>query len=71
MASLKSDAWARAEGEFDALAKATNSAPGPIFGRGIAKLRRGEKAGGAADIEFARNRSADIDTEFDEFGIKP
>lgn len=71
LTSLKSGEWDRAASEFDNLAKAAPRAPGAFFGRGIAKLRRGEKADGAADIEFARSLSAEVDAEFEEVGIKP
>lgn len=69
--SLKANDWARAEREFDALAKATSGAPGPIYGRGIAKLRQGKKADGTVDIEFARSQSVEVDAEFNEVGIEP
>lgn len=71
LTSLKSSDWVRAANDFDTLAKAAARAPGAFFGSGIAKLRRGEKAHGAADIEFARSLSAEVDAEFDEVGVKP
>ncbi|HJQ18455.1 MAG TPA: tetratricopeptide repeat protein [Allosphingosinicella sp.] len=69
--SLKSNDWARATSEFQALAKQAPNRPETLFGSGIAKLRRGAKADGGADIEVARSRSAEIEAEFDKLGIRP
>lgn len=71
LTSLKSNDWLRAAGEFEALTKELPEAPAPLFGRGIVKLRRGQKAEGAADIELARSLSAEIEAEFEEIGLKP
>lgn len=40
------------------------------FGRGLARLRSGD-AGGAADLDRARQRNKDIDGEFTRYGLKP
>ncbi|GAD49276.1 hypothetical protein NT2_05_01960 [Caenibius tardaugens NBRC 16725] len=71
LTSLKLYDWGRAADEFDTLAKTLTTAPGPVFGRGIARLRLDQTTDGAADIEFARNLSVEIDAEFDDVGIKP
>lgn len=71
LTSLKSNDWARAAGEFEALTKELPTAPAALFGRGVVRLRRGEKANGAADIELARSLSAEIEAEFGEIGIRP
>lgn len=71
LTSLKSNDWARAAGEFEALTEELPTAPAALFGRGVVKLRRGEKAGGAADLELARSLSVEIEAEFDEIGIRP
>ncbi|MDB5699762.1 MAG: tetratricopeptide repeat protein, partial [Alphaproteobacteria bacterium] len=71
LTSLMAKDWTRAAGEFQALTKELPTAPAPLFGRGIAKLRHGEKADGGADIELARSLSGEVDAEFEEIGIKP
>ncbi len=41
-----------------------------LFGRGIAKLRKGDSTGGNADIEKAKTIKADIAEEYAKYGIK-
>jgi tetratricopeptide (TPR) repeat protein len=41
-----------------------------LYGRGIAKLRKGDTAGGNADITAAKGYKADIAEEFARWGIK-
>jgi tetratricopeptide (TPR) repeat protein len=42
-----------------------------LYGRGVAKLRIGDKDGGANDLKAARTISKDIDRNFAEFGVTP
>jgi tetratricopeptide (TPR) repeat protein len=71
LVSLKLNDWNRALGEFQTVIKESPRTPGALFGSGIAKLRRGEKTDGGADIELARSLSPDVDAEFVEMGLKP
>lgn len=41
-----------------------------LYGRGIAKLRKGDSTGGNADIEKAKTIKADIAEEYAKYGIK-
>lgn len=42
-----------------------------LYGRGIAKLRKGDAVAGNADVAAALKISASIASEFEEFGVKP
>lgn len=53
-----------------ALAKAPKQSAS-LYGRGIAKLRKGDTAAGNADVAAALKISASIASEFEEFGVKP
>jgi hypothetical protein len=41
-----------------------------LYGRGKAKVRNGDTAGGNADIEAAKAINRDIVREFEDYGIK-
>jgi len=69
LVSLKLHDWDRAANEFQALV-GKRWVPA-LFGRGVAKIGRGDRSGGGADIEAARSLSPNIDFDFDEFGINP
>jgi hypothetical protein len=43
----------------------------PRFGRGIAKLRKGDRTGGEADIAAAIAMQPGIAAEYADFGIVP
>jgi hypothetical protein len=45
--------------------------PGALYGRGIAKARKGDKTGGSADIAAAKAMKSDVETEFSRYGIRP
>ena len=42
-----------------------------LYGRGIAKHRKGDKSGGDADIEVALKAHPEVAGEFDEYGVQP
>ncbi|WP_343684919.1 tetratricopeptide repeat protein [Asticcacaulis sp.] len=42
-----------------------------LFGRGLAKLAKGDQAGGEADLKAARALSYDIDDVFAGYGLRP
>jgi len=71
LVALKAKDWSRAASEFEAFAKVAPNAPAALFGRGIVKLRRGDRTGGGADIERARTLSAEVEPEFAEVGVTP
>ena len=42
-----------------------------MYGRGAAKIRKGDVAGGQADIDAARKLQPDVTTAEAKLGIKP
>ena len=42
-----------------------------LYGRGIAKHRKGDKSGGDADIEVALKAYPELADEFEEYGVQP
>lgn len=69
--SLKSKDWDRAAKEFAAAGKGTPSSPRAMFGLGIAVLPRGGPFDNGAALALARELSAEVDSEFQDFGITP
>ena len=66
------------QGEFAAAIRGYDEAlavaaelPASLYGRGIAKLRSGDTAGGEADVAAARKLAPKIDEAFAEWGVKP
>ncbi len=57
--------------DFDAALKRDPNLGASLFARGIARLRKGDKAGGDADLARARAMSADIDKTYAEYGVAP
>jgi Flp pilus assembly protein TadD len=41
-----------------------------LYGRGLAKLKNGDKAGGDADISAAKEIQAGIDDDFTRYGVR-
>jgi len=56
--------------EYDAVLKIDPNMASALYGRGIAKRRKGDASGGKADIEAARAVKADIAEVFDRYGVK-
>jgi tetratricopeptide (TPR) repeat protein len=44
---------------------------GSLYGRGLAKTRKGDRTGGAADMTAAKAIRGDIADEFARYGLKP
>ena len=44
--------------------------PSALYGRGVAKARKGDKAGGSSDITAAKTMKSDIESEFSRYGIR-
>jgi tetratricopeptide (TPR) repeat protein len=51
--------------------KVTQIEPGALYGRGLAKLKNGDRTGGNADISAAKAIKADIADEAARHGVKP
>jgi hypothetical protein len=41
-----------------------------LFGRGKAKLKKGDRAGGEADLAAAKEKYAKVAEEFEKYGVK-
>ena len=63
--------YAKAVADFDAALKINERQSASFYGRGLAKLKLGDKAGGEADLARARSLSAGIDTRFRVYGLTP
>ena len=57
--------------QYDAALKRRPGAPSSLFGRGIAKLRAGQRTTDDADLKAARAARPDIATEFAKMGVRP
>ena len=57
--------------DYDAELAQSEKFPESYFGRGIAKIRKGDKAGGAADIASAKALDSNIAAEMAKIGLKP
>ncbi|CAN7505170.1 DUF3857 domain-containing protein [Phenylobacterium sp. LjRoot219] len=68
---LRLEAYADAIADYDAALSKDADMPTSLFGRGLAKLRTGNKAGGDSDLAAARQLDARIDRQFANMGIQP
>ncbi len=57
--------------DYDAALKLDPKLAGALYGRGIARTRKGDKNGGTTDINAAKAIRADIAEEFARYGLKP
>jgi tetratricopeptide (TPR) repeat protein len=57
--------------DYDAAMGPSRDSATSLFGRGIALLRKGDKAGGERDISAARLIDFDIDQQFKNLGVTP
>jgi Flp pilus assembly protein TadD len=71
MVELQSGNYPAAIAAYNEAVQGLPSSAPSIFGRGIAKLRAGDKPGGEADLARARQLDPDIDAEFSAYGLKP
>jgi tetratricopeptide (TPR) repeat protein len=60
----------RAIADYDAVGKLDPKAADGLYGRGIAKLKKGDTAGGNSDIAAAKALEADIAEQFVKYGLK-
>ena len=66
---LRSNEVERAIADYDAVLRAAPKNAGALYGRGIAKLRKGDKEGGEADIAAANTLNAEIAKAFAKLGV--
>ena len=55
--------------DYDAALKLDPKLAGSLYGRGIAKARKGDRNGGSTDMEAAKAIKADIAEEFTRYGV--
>jgi tetratricopeptide (TPR) repeat protein len=63
--------FAAAIDDYDHALKLWPEYPQAMYGRGAAKIRNGDRAGGQADIDAARKLQADVEAAEAKLGIKP
>jgi Flp pilus assembly protein TadD len=56
--------------DFDAALELAPKTASSLYGRGVAKIRRGDTAGGNADVAAAKAIQANITEEMAGYGIK-
>ena len=57
--------------DYDEALKLNPKQAGSLYGRGLAKLKKGDAVGGEADIGAAKAIQADIAEEFERYGVTP
>jgi len=57
--------------DYDEALRRNPKQAGSLYGRGLAKLKKGDAAGGEADIAAAKAIRADIAEEFARYGVTP
>ena len=67
---LKMDQPAAAISDYSAALQLNPKLAGALYGRGLARLKTGDQAGGDADIEAAKVLAADIGDEFARHGVR-
>ncbi len=67
---MRAERFAEAITDYDAAIKGIPMDPYSLFGRGIAKIKTGDTAGGQADIE-ASKAVQDVTAEFAAYGLTP
>jgi tetratricopeptide (TPR) repeat protein len=67
---LKLGRFDSAMADYNAVLNAIPNFPGSLFGRGIAKRRKGDAAGGDADVAAAKALKPDIVEEYSKYGVK-
>lgn len=56
---------------YDTVLKGAPTLASSLYGRGLARIRNGDKAAGEADIAAARERSATVTFDYADIGLKP
>jgi tetratricopeptide (TPR) repeat protein len=56
--------------DYDAALKLDPKLAGALYGRGIAKMKKGDRNGGSADMAAAKSISSGIEAEFSRYGIR-
>ena len=67
---LKLGHYDAAIADYDAVLKSIPDFPDSLYGRGMAKRKKGDAAGADADLSRAKALRAEIVDEFSRYGIK-
>jgi Flp pilus assembly protein TadD len=78
-AEIDSRAWVQlrlghpdlAIADFDRALAISPHQSASLYGRGLAKLRKGDKEGGERDLAQARRFDFDVDFRFKQYGLMP
>jgi len=70
MAFLKLNQTDRAIADYDTALKLDPESADDFYGRGIAKLKSGDKVGGKADIKMGKTMKPSVVEEFVRYGIR-
>jgi hypothetical protein len=57
-------------GDFSSALRFDPKLASALYGRGLARLKNGDKAGGDADISAAKTIRAGIDDDFARYGVR-
>ena len=68
---LRMSKWDDAIRDYDDMLRYLPNTPRAHYGRGIARLRKGDKAGAEKDLEAAKRYGFDTYVEFESVGIRP
>jgi tetratricopeptide (TPR) repeat protein len=68
---LKMREWDKALADYDAVIRITPTQASSLYGRGVAKLRKGDTAGGNRDLAAAKASQSDIEAEMKALGVVP
>jgi tetratricopeptide (TPR) repeat protein len=69
--SLRRKLWDKAIADFDEIIRALPELPTAYYGRGLAKLGKGDRDGGSTDLAAAKRYDFATHLEFDQLGLKP
>jgi tetratricopeptide (TPR) repeat protein len=69
-AHLKLQMYKEAIADYDAALAIEHELASSLYGRGVAKLRLGDEAGGRADIAAATEKRSNVIGEFARYGIE-
>ena len=69
-AYFKMGEYDKAIADFDAALKRAPDLASSLYGRGLAKLKKGDLEGGNADITAGRAIEPTLDEEFAKYGLK-
>jgi hypothetical protein len=61
--------WQLAVADFDSALQLDSKLPSALYGRGFAKLKKGDLAGGNADIASAKTAEPNVEAEFARYGL--